>query len=393
MKTTFLIAAGTALVISSCGNSRPENSYRINGQVTGLPDSTMLVLEPLSFHKVEPVAEAMVIDGKFVFEGAAQEPMGVVLRTKEIPGGKKIILENADITINGDISKNDWGEGKWAYDMSALEISGSPLYEEYKENVLDPRERINNKFYENQKKHADIMHKYGEARTAQNQAVMDSIKATAEYKEMEATEKECFDGLGAMMKENISKYSNSIFGPLTLLSNMSYLTPENRADYENFSDSIKNTFHGKDLFLDLYPVGRPGDKMTDFEIADRDGNTITLSELCKGKKYVLLDFWASWCRPCRAEIPNLKNIYKKHSGNGFEIFSISIDKEDGAWRKALTDEQLPWTNARDAEGLVADSYKVSAVPTMYLVDNEGRLVAENLGGEVLAQKIDELLAE
>lgn len=393
MKKAFIIAAGTALVMSSCGNSRPENSYRITGQVTGLPDSTVLVLEPLSFHKVEPVAEAMVVDGKFVFEGTTQEPMGVVLRAKEIPGGKTIILENADIAINGDVSKNEWNEGNGAYDMSALEITGSPLYDEYKENVLDPRERIDNAFYENQKKHADIVAKYGEARVAQNQAAMDSIKATDEYKEMEAAEKECFDDLSTMLKENITKYSNSIFGPLTLLSNMSYLTLENRADYELFSDSIKNTYHGKDLFIDLYPVGRPGDKMTDFEITDRDGNTITLSELCKDKKCVLLDFWASWCRPCRAEIPNLKNIYKKHSDKGFEIFSISIDTDDAAWRKALADEQLPWTNARDAKGLVADSYKVSAVPTMYLVDSEGRLVAENLRGEVLTQKIDEMFAD
>ena len=106
-------------------------------------------------------------------------------------------------------------------------------------------------------------------------------------------------------------------------------------------------------------------------------------------KFVLIDFWASWCNPCRKEIPNLKNLYKLYGDKGFQIVSISIDKKKAEWEKALEEEQLPWPNFLDETG-VADLYKVRFVPTMYLIDAQGTLVGENLHGQALADKLKEL---
>ena len=120
---------------------------------------------------------------------------------------------------------------------------------------------------------------------------------------------------------------------------------------------------------------------------------MTLASACNGKKYILLDFWASWCGPCRRELPNVKSIYEKHMNNGFDVLSISIDQDDSAWRQAVKEEDLKWINLRDTDHTIADAYHVSSVPAMYIVDSEGRLVAENLRGEELAAKVDELMAE
>ena len=130
--------------------------------------------------------------------------------------------------------------------------------------------------------------------------------------------------------------------------------------------------------------------MKPFTVQDDNGNDVTLAQLLEGKKYVLIDFWASWCGPCRKEIPNVKAQYAKYKDRGFDVVSISIDKDEAAWKKAVKEEQLEWPNFRSQE--VADLYKVNAVPTMYLIDAEGKIVADgnNARGEGLATKLEEL---
>lgn len=175
-----------------------------------------------------------------------------------------------------------------------------------------------------------------------------------------------------------------------MISQTSYLSAGQRELYESLSDSAKNSYYGRLVYDELYPVGRPGDKMPEFDAVTIDGTKTGLAALCKDKKYVILDFWASWCGPCRREIPNLKEIYSDFADKGFDIISVSIDKEEKPWINAVENEGLKWVNIRDIDHSIADKYKVSAVPTMYIVDSEGRLVAENLRGEELAAKIKEL---
>lgn len=105
---------------------------------------------------------------------------------------------------------------------------------------------------------------------------------------------------------------------------------------------------------------------------------------------VLVDFWASWCGPCRKEIPNLKAVYEKFAPKGLEIVSISIDKDAAAWQKALEEERLPWRNFRDETG-VADAYSVSAIPAIFLVDGSGTIIATGLRGTALQEKLETLL--
>ena len=139
---------------------------------------------------------------------------------------------------------------------------------------------------------------------------------------------------------------------------------------------------------ELYPAGNIGQQVKPFTVKDAEGKDVTLATLLEGKKYLLIDFWASWCGPCRREIPNLKNLYKQYAEKGFQIVSISIDKNESDWQKALKEEGLEWPNFRSQE--VSDLYRVKSVPTMYLIDSKGVLVGTDLRGEALVKKLAEL---
>ena len=108
----------------------------------------------------------------------------------------------------------------------------------------------------------------------------------------------------------------------------------------------------------------------------------------------MLDFWASWCGPCRAEIPHLKEAYKEYSTKGVAFFSVSIDKDDAAWRKAMKEENMPWAQAQapKAGKDVMKQYQFSGIPYILVLDKEGKIVAKNLRGKALTDKLEELLS-
>ncbi|MBU2018607.1 MAG: TlpA family protein disulfide reductase [Bacteroidetes bacterium] len=141
-----------------------------------------------------------------------------------------------------------------------------------------------------------------------------------------------------------------------------------------------------------------GDIAPDFELTSPDGQAIRLSSL-KGKM-VLIDFWASWCRPCRMENPNVVEAYKKYSnqkfkeGKGFEVFSVSLDRNKEAWVQAIDKDKLTWkSHVWDNEGKVSTIYGVKFIPTAFLVNGKGKIVArgEGIRGLGLHTTLDDLL--
>ena len=176
-----------------------------------------------------------------------------------------------------------------------------------------------------------------------------------------------------------------------MLSLYSYFTPDQKEDLKQFPDSVLNSFYGQLLQNQIIPKGLTGTAVSDFDIVGVDGKRTPLSKAVRGKKVYIVDFWASWCVPCRKEIPNLKAIYERFSGKGLEIVSISIDKNDSAWRKAVTAENLTWPNGIDKQG-IKDMFNVNAIPAIFIVDGKtGRILAENIRGEQLANKLAEML--
>ena len=136
----------------------------------------------------------------------------------------------------------------------------------------------------------------------------------------------------------------------------------------------------------------PGMEAPEISMKDTEGNVRRLSDL-RGK-VVLIDFWASWCGPCRRENPNVVKLYKKYHDRGFEIYSVSLDKEKGAWLKAIRDDGLIWPNhVSDLQGWTSSggkTYGVMSVPNTVLVDAEGKIIARNLRGSDLERKLAEI---
>lgn len=137
-----------------------------------------------------------------------------------------------------------------------------------------------------------------------------------------------------------------------------------------------------------------GQKFTDFEMADAKGNMHKLSDFVGNGKIVLIDFWASWCPPCRKEMPNLVAAYKQYKNKGFDIVGISLDNKADAWAKGVQDLGITWTQLSDLKGWQnsgAALYGVNSIPHTILVDKDGTIIAKNLHGEELDAKIKEVL--
>lgn len=135
-----------------------------------------------------------------------------------------------------------------------------------------------------------------------------------------------------------------------------------------------------------------GVKAPDFVQQNQDGKDVKLSDILKGKKLVLVDFWASWCGPCRAENPNVVRVYNAYKNKGFDIIGVSLDDKKDNWLKAIEADGLQWTQLSDLKGWkneVGQQYNVTAVPHTVLLDGNGVIVAKNLRGEELEKKVAE----
>lgn len=396
MKKLFnLAAAVAAVVLGSCGNSNDgPMHYSVDFDVTGVADSTEVVLRPVTHDReAQNVSEGVLIAGKLRLTGEVEEPTAVYVKLKNGNGLIPIILDNSSIKIFGEVlSTPSRDEAYVNYDFSQLTVTGSPLTDKYraiyavKDSMSEVRRNAFDRF-------RGINMEYGKARMEKDDAKIKEIEASDAFREMQAFDEEFMKNLENVYQAKILEGKDSFWGPVTMLTYYIYFIPSMRPLYEQFSDEAKNTTYGQMIRKELYPVGVPGDKLSDFSNIADNGDSVSMYGLAGKNRYMLIDFWASWCGPCRKEIPNLRKLYDKYRDKGFDILSVSIDKEDDAWRKALKDEQLPWTNCRDTEGDIAKTYGVQSIPMLVVVDAEGRLVVENLRGEELENRLEELLSE
>lgn len=139
-----------------------------------------------------------------------------------------------------------------------------------------------------------------------------------------------------------------------------------------------------------------GKQFIDVEATDENGESHALSEYAGKGKWVLLDFWASWCGPCRAEMPNVKTAYRKYHDKGFEIVGFSFDEKKKAWLKAINDMNLTWIHLSDLKGwgsIAAEVYEIEGIPDNLLIDPKGKIVAHDLRGEELQQALAKFIGE
>ncbi len=364
----FLLAAA---ILTACSTTPKGPHFTVTGKIIG-SDSAIFVLTKRVEGRNVKIDSAMALKGQFIIKGGAVEyPERVSLTIKGRRAGIPFYLENADIVITGNIDS-----------LSTAKVSGSKTQDEYNEfqsalNLINDKFSVLNEDYKAAKEKGD----------------------KAKLSELEKKGDEIYAEQTAMQKDFVTKHPASFYTP-TLLNSLSYeLEAEEIESYINKLDtSLAKVPVIKELLarVAVMKTVAIGQKAPDFTLNDVDDKPVALSSKIGKSKLLLIDFWASWCAPCRNENPNVVKVYNEYHTKGLDIFGVSLDRpgEKDKWVQAIKDDKLTWTHVSDLKYWnceAAKLYAVNAIPANFLLDDKGTIVAKNIRGEELAKKVKELL--
>lgn len=378
------------LLLFALTGCKQSQDLEVTLHLSGLPDGTVLELKIAATHKEEkPLATATTVGGKATFSIAASEPLLYSIAETDAYGSIVFAADKGEKpVIEGEVETSE-AQGRKVNDFQ-VSITGCPTNEAYQAQVPD-RDRLNRMYEAYHEENKEIIAQIGQARMDKDTLKQNELWASSAGQKLTSDEKAFFDEVERVTYGTITDNRDSYLGPMLMMSQMNYLTEEQKDLYDSFSDAAKQSYYGVLAGKEICPPSLEGEAMPDFTATNWDTNEqTTFRRLCQGKRVVLLDFWASWCAPCRKEIPNLKAQYELYRDKGFEIVSISADTSDEQWKKALEEEGLTWPNFRDADKSIQQAYQVRFFPTMYLLDADGHCIAENARGEKLAQLLAEL---
>ena len=314
----------------------------------------------------------IVRNGIFKFKGKVKEPIFSVLKTNDNKIFLGMFLENVPITITIDTA------------AKIIAANGS------KENLI---------YNEWEKKWFIITNKAGSIYKRLDEAYKGLDKDAKIDSQIRKGFDVEFDKLeietDSMVFPSIRQYPNSTVSAFIIVSRyVDWSNPEKAAkSYALLTDKIKKSDYGRKIsaYIEMDAKTGIGRTAADFTMNDISGKPVKLSGL-RGQ-YVLLDFWASWCGPCRKENPNVSKAYNKYHEKGFEIMAVSLDNKKELWEKAVKDDKLPWIHVSDLKGFDSNAvvlYGIKVVPSNFLLDPSGKIVARNLRGEDLEKKLAEI---
>jgi peroxiredoxin len=339
--------------------------FTIKGNLAGYPDGTTIRL--VRNGESTDLASGKVSKEKFLVKGTVTEPVlcFVFIGNEQKP--VELFLENKTITLTG--SKSNPGKYK---------IEGSQSHKDFDEFV---------------KEFIPLAQQMSSMAGIINSTMPgpDRDSLISMHNRMQQTVQRSIDKL-------VNQKPNSVVTAFILAATYSF--NENPAvleeRYNKLQPAVKETEAGKQLAITIADskIGAIGSMATDFTQADTSGVPVSLSSF-RGK-YVLVDFWASWCGPCRMENPNVVQNYKKFSPKNFTVLGVSLDRpgQKNKWIDAIHEDSLTWTHVSDLQfwnNAAAKIYKIQSIPQNYLLDPEGKIIAKNLRGEALEAKLCELL--
>ncbi len=365
MKKILLMATAGLLAFASC---QEKAGYTIKGTIEGVAEGDTVYLQNFVDGSLVKMDSAVVKGGAFEFKGTPDSvtvSRYVTYRKNGMRMTAMVFIEKGDITLNMGAEAN--------------KVAGTMCNDAYQQFM--------DKFVAINKEMSEIYQKSKTDTTLTDDQRKDLEKQLAEK-----------DSLGTEMVYNcINENINNLVGVQLLTS---YANAFETAKVKALLDKVPAAYSAdKDIValkehIATIEKTEVGQKFIDFAMNTPEGKEVKLSDFISQNKYTLIDFWASWCGPCRAEMPNVVAAYNAFKAKGFGIVGVSLDNNAEAWKKAIKDLNITWAQMSDLKGWSCEGaklYGVRAIPATVLVDQEGTIVARNLRGEELAAKLGELL--
>ena len=370
----ILISLSVILLLSFCDGNKKNSSFQLKGTLSDSKAET-LYLEKLGSSK-QVIIDSVILDENGNFEFTNYTPKIGFYRIKTNDKNfAMLVLDSADkVTITGSVK--DLG--------NTFKVEGSPettIFIEY--NNLSKSRDIK----------LDSLNKEFQLLMETNK--MDSIRMDSLSAIFETPYNSIINQSNILMVDKISKNTNMYSSIMAIQA----LDPDKYSDlYKSLDAGLSKKFpNDKNVIMFHEVVERMlstniGQFAPEISLASPDGKEIALSSL-KGK-LVLIDFWASWCGPCRKEMPNVVKIYSKFKNKGFEIYGVSLDQDKEKWMEAITKDGINWPQVSDLkywDNVAAKIYNVQGIPYTVLIDKDGKIIAKNLRGQELEKKIAEVL--
>jgi peroxiredoxin len=353
--------------VISCKTNKTDG-YTIDGTITGV-DTGWVLLKKREEGKVITADSVQVKEGKFTFAGKVEMPEMYYLKLANIDGAFPFFIENAALTLK-----------IYADSIDKSVATGSVTNDTYM-GYLKEDNSYNLKL-------ENLYGQYMQAKEAND---------TVELQRVDAEYNLAQEAQTKFHKDYILNNGKSIVAAYLAISNAYEFSYEDlKAINKAMDPSIANSVYVKKLAEreTILSKVEPGQPAPEFTMNDTTGKPISLSSF-KGN-VVLIDFWASWCGPCRAENPNVVAAYKKFNSKGFTVLGVSLDDDKAKWVAAIAKDGLTWTHVSDLtrwQNAAAKQYGVMSIPANFLIDREGKIVGSSLQGEDLMKKLEEVLGE
>ncbi len=352
------------------GTASTAAGYQINGQLQNAPAGTKLYLAELGDTQFVSRDTATVNEkGEFTFTGSVPEAGLYQVKANDQNQVLLVLQNGARVRLTGDAQKlSDTYTVQGSPDSEYLQrVSRSVLQSQRASQAAMPR----------------LEQRYNQAAQAGRSDSMAAIQRQAEALQTQGQ---------AEVRQLVRQNPGSVVSAFVVSG---VLNPEeNFGLADTVATQLKKTMpdsrYTKSLVARLEPMRATavGSVAPEINLAAPDGKPVTLTSL-RGK-YVLIDFWASWCGPCRRENPNVVKAYNKYKGKGFEIYGVSFDQDRGKWLNAIKSDGLTWTHVSDLKGwesAAGQSYSIKSIPASILLDPQGRIIGKNLRGEALEAKL------
>ena len=361
MKKQLLFFFALALGLSAC--NQKENDFKVNVSLKNGNDQTVYLQKYVDNTPVT-IDSAVIANEMATLTAPKDNPQILyALKIKGKRGSMPFFADNKDVAFVGDINNPQDVEIMASETQTELDAYNNQL-EAFESQISELYAVMNEAFSNNDSIMMDSLNKVGTALMEQQDSFRDDyIKAHPDS----FVTHYILDGV----KQDY---------PLNELKDLvgSFTTESIYKD--DLNDYITK--------LERLEVGQP---FIDFTLMTKDNTELVLSEIIAQNKLTLVDFWASWCGPCRRENPVVKAAYEQFHELGFDVIGVSVDQDEAAWLQAVEEDQLPWTHVRDTENTVSEDYMIYYIPSNFLFDQDGNMVAKGLRGEELAAKLAELL--